>query len=85
MSATNEAAIEEGQRAGVIQDAMLPYVQQAKAELVARLVAMYRSGDTAHDRVVGAMGELTALDNLIQELEYKRRQGFVAQEKEYAG
>lgn len=76
--------IEEGHEAGVIQNVVAPYVIQAKYDLMQRLITMYRSGDTSHDRIVGVMGELTALDNLVQELEYKRRQGYVSQEKEYA-
>lgn len=83
-SADRLETIEEGQRSGVIQDALIPYVRDRKGELVARMIAMYRSKDTDHDKVVGLMGELAALDNLIQDLEYKRRQGYIAQEKEHA-
>lgn len=82
-SADRLEKIEEGQRAGVIQDALIPYVTERKGRLLGKLISMYRGGQTGHDQVVGVMGELTALDDLIQELESKRRQGFIAQEKEH--
>ena len=75
--------IEEGKLAAAAIAYLGAPVWEARENLVNHLIHMYRSGETSHDRLVGAIAELSALDRLMRNLGTVQRRGEVAAAKEF--
>lgn len=76
-------SIEQGRQAAAAAAYLSEPVREAQADTLKKLIQMYTSGDTAHDKIVGAVAELAALDRLIKKLENTQQRGNVAQEQEF--
>jgi hypothetical protein len=82
----NIEAIEEGRQATVIAGAIREYVDSRIRDHVIELMGMYRSGalhPISHDMVLGKVAEITALSDLISDLESKAMRGDVAARREF--
>lgn len=82
-SADRIEIIEEGRQAIQASAYITEPVREYREIVIRKLVNMYRAGDTGHDRLVGGIAEICALDNLMLELENKARLGNVAATKEF--
>lgn len=74
--------MERGKQATVVSAAIEEVLQDYEQSTLTMLRALYRSGKTDHDVLVGKLGELVAMDNLRSELETRQRQGDLAAMKE---
>ena len=67
--------------------ATLAYLREPILELreniILHLINSYRAGHTEHDRLVGAVAELVALDNIIKRMENLQLQGNISAQKEF--
>lgn len=79
----NEEKIERGKEAVFVESVIAPLIEQRVRIILNHLVSMYRGGDIDHDKMVGKIGEITAMYNLISDLESVQRQGDIAAEKEF--
>lgn len=79
----NEQKIERGKEAILVESVVAPLIQKRVDTIISHMVAMYRGGDIDHDRLVGKVAEITAMYNLISDLESVQRQGDIAAEKEF--
>lgn len=77
------AAIEEAKIASVAAAYLLAPVNRASEDIVQRMMKAYRSREMDHDFLVGCVGELTALSDLMKKLENATLQGEIAAEKEF--
>lgn len=82
-SADRIEIIEEGRQAVQVAAYISEPIKEYREKVVKDLVNRYRSEDTGHDRLVGGIAEISALDSLMSNLENKARLGNVAAEKEY--
>lgn len=76
-------AIEQGRQAAAAAAYLAQPVREAQAETLDKLVRMYSNGDTDHDKLVGAVAELAALDKLVKKLENTQLKAEVAAEQEF--
>lgn len=82
----NLEAIEEGRNATVIAGTIRPYIDDRMREHVLALMAMYRNGAVgaiSHDMMIGKVAEITALSDLLSDLESVARRGETAARREY--
>jgi len=75
--------IERGRNATIAQGFILQPVQEARNNIILRLVAQYRSGTASHDAILGGIAEIAALDNLLAYMKNTQQQGNVAETMEY--
>lgn len=76
-------AIDRGRQATLVEAVVTPYISERVAKVTQKLVAAYRSGDLTEQLMTGSIGEITALQDLLRELEHDQRLGIGAAEKEY--
>jgi hypothetical protein len=82
MTEKNLKDMEDGHTAGVIHGLFADFLQQQAVLTVSKMIASYRSNTLDHDKLVGFVGELACIDNIVNELENRQRRGFTAREKE---
>lgn len=75
--------IDRGRRAAVAQGVVTPFIEERIVKINKKLVNQYRSGELTQQLMIGSIGELSALSDLIQELEHAQRIAIGASEKEY--
>lgn len=80
----NEEAIQTAREAQLIQSVIRPYVDDKVKMVVTRMVNDYRAGNTDHDTIVGRIGEIRALMDVVEQLDHAQRMGHAAMQKEYA-
>lgn len=78
----NEHKIEKGREAAYIESVIRPFIQAGMEKIVNKMVTSFRGGKTDHDRLVGYAAQMTALQDLLYDLEGTQRQGIIASEKE---
>lgn len=76
-------AIDRGRKATIVEAVVTPYINERVAKVTQKLVAAYRSGDLTEQLMTGSIGEITALQDLLRELEHDQRLGIGAAEQEY--
>lgn len=59
------------------------YVQQEIMTRIAHLTAAYRSDTLSHDKMIGMIGAIAALQEVMSNLDSIQRQAIQASEKEY--
>lgn len=82
----NIEAIDEGRQATVIAGAIREYVDERMREHVIALMSMYRNGAVgviSHDMLIGKVAEITALSDLLSDLENTARRGETAARREF--
>ncbi len=82
----NIELMEEGRQATVVAGAVRGYVDDRMRERVIELIAMYRNGAVgaiSHDMLIGKVAEITALSDLLSDLETVARRGDVAARREF--
>lgn len=75
--------MERGRIATISSGFLLEPIQEARNNIIQRLVNLYRAGETSHDTILGGIAEIAALDGLMHAMEVEIRQGNVAAAKEY--
>jgi len=78
----NIAKMEAGREASFISSHVKPYVMARIDVIMEQMVGYYRSGTMPHDLLVGKVGEITALLDMISNLESAERQGDYAAQQE---
>jgi hypothetical protein len=74
--------MEEGREASIVASVVVPLINTRITNYVQQLSSMYRGGQYNHDMLLGKVAEITAMLNLISDLESKQRRGDVAAQKE---
>lgn len=75
--------MEAGRTATLALGILREPVEAYREKVLNRLIACYRSGMTDHDTILGGIAELTALDNLIKDMQNTVHKGNVAAEVEF--
>lgn len=75
--------IERGKQAVMAASFILEPIMESREKVLRKLIAAYRSGKADHDLLLGGIAEMTALDNLITELNNAQTQGELAAEQEF--
>lgn len=78
----NIAKMEAGREAAAVDGLVKPYVMARVDVIVEQMVAIYRGGVMPHDVLVGKLGEITGLLDLIYHLEHVQKIGDNAAQKE---
>ena len=80
-------AIEAGRTATWLEGALAPVVDDMMRDRIDKMIAHYRMAATgkplSHDLLVGLVGELTGLHDLLSELERRHRMGDAAAAREF--
>lgn len=82
----NIEAIEAGRQAVAMSGAIRSFVDERMRDHVQGLINMYRAGAVRpldHDQLVGKVAEITALSDLLSDLESVARRGEVAANREF--
>lgn len=82
-SAVRVSKLEKGRRASAVEAAIAETLFEQKDGIVNGMIREYRGRTVTHDYLMGAVGELTALENLRQALESAQRQAAAAGEEEF--
>lgn len=75
--------IEDGQQASSIETIVGPYIQQKITEQVKLLVSHWRADTLPHDKMVGIIGGISALEAMMSDLRSIQQQAWTASEKEF--
>ena len=75
--------IERGKQAVMAATFILEPIMESREKILKRLMAHYRAGTATHDLLLGGIAEMTALDNLVTELNNAQTQGEAAAEQEF--
>lgn len=75
--------IEKGRQAVQAAAFIIEPVRESQEVVLRRLINDYRAGKTDHDRIVGGIAEIAALDKLMAELKNAETQGNAAAQKEF--
>jgi hypothetical protein len=78
----NHQLMQEGEQAVAIRGLIEEFVQDRVRNEVVAMIAMYRNGDTHHDKLVGKVAEIAALESLLSDLNTIQQRGIVARNKE---
>lgn len=83
MDERNLELIADGRTATVVAGAIKVFVDDKIRENVTLLTAIYRNGKIDHDQLVGKVAEITALLDLMSDLESVALRGDVAAAREF--
>lgn len=75
--------IERGRLATQAASFILEPIMESQNKVLRKLINAYRAGKADHDTILGGIAEITALDNLITELNNAQTQGEAAAEQEF--
>jgi hypothetical protein len=75
--------IEEGKIASSIESFAGAYITDKITQHVKLLTAAWRAGDLSHDKMVGIIGGISALEEMIADLGSIQRQAYIAAQKEF--
>ena len=75
--------IQRGRMATVTEAVVKPFVQERVEKIIQKLVFQYRSGGLTDEMMIGSIGEITGLKDLLNELENDQRIGIGAMEREF--
>lgn len=75
--------IEQGKQAVMAAAFILEPIMQRRDLILKRLIMAYRAGKADHDTMLGGIAEITALDNLVTELNNVQTQGEIASQQEF--
>lgn len=75
--------IEKGRQAVQAAAFLLEPILESREKVLKKMIAAYRGGTVTHDLLLGGVAEITALDNLVTELNNAQTQGEVAAAQEY--
>jgi hypothetical protein len=75
--------MEAGNVASTIESIVAPYVGEVMTRKVKLLTGAYRSDTLTHDKMVGMIAEISAMECLISDLQNAQQQGVVASQQEY--
>lgn len=81
--ANREDTIQRGADAARIEMLLGPYIQNEIMMRISHLTAAYRSDDLSHDKMVGMIGAISALQEIMSNLDSIQRQAIQAAEREY--
>lgn len=79
----NLIKIEEARRASAIFGITHTYVNEVISRTVHQMVSGYRNGSASYEFLLGKTAEITALMNLLSDLEASQRKGSEAAKKEF--
>lgn len=79
----HEDILKKGSDAARIEALLGPYIQQEIMLRISHLTAAYRSDTLSHDKMVGMIGAISALQEVMSNLDSVQRQAIQAAEKEY--
>ena len=79
----HEDILKKGSDAARIEALLGPYIQQEIMLRINHLTAAYRSDTLSHDKMVGMIGAISALQEVMSNLDSVQRQAIQAAEKEY--
>jgi len=74
--------MDRGREAGFALAVVVPLINTRITNYVQQLAGMYRGGEYTHDQLLGKVAEITAMLNLISDLESAQRIGDTAAQKE---
>ena len=74
--------MEHGRQATIISGLVKPYVDSKISFLVQEMAAKYRTGEANHDFLLGRTAEITALLNMMSDLERLYKVGVKAANQE---
>lgn len=76
--------ISRGREATVASGLLRPIIDRQVEKVLSELCRSYQAGDTPHDLLVGGIAEITALRELLYELERIHKQGVAASGENHA-
>lgn len=76
--------IERGRQAVQAAAFILEPIMESQNKILRRMINAYRSGKADHASLLGGIAEITALDNLITELNNAQTQGEIAAQQEFS-
>lgn len=71
-----------GREAGVVDALVRPIILEKVSQIVLQMCAYYRGGTLTNDYSRGKIAEISALQDLISQLDSEQRQGDAAAQKE---
>jgi hypothetical protein len=74
--------MERGHTAGLIHAEFRLLLEEQVGQKLLLLVNHYRAETMSHDFMVGKIGEITAIHDILNELEVRERQGISARQRE---
>ncbi len=74
--------IQRGRSASAAIGFIEEFLEDSKAKLISRAVALYRADKLSHDQAIGTLAGLAALEDLIKQLEYAENQGISSAQQE---
>lgn len=73
--------IEKGRDASAIAAMVRSAIDEQMIMACQQLISLYRAGSVDHDLVIGKIGEMAGLQNLLATLETRQKQGIAAMER----
>lgn len=77
--------IAKGREATVVSGILKPMVDEQVTKIVGKMLSQYRAGGITHDQLLGWCAEISALDQLMRDLERIHKQGVAALDQERGG
>jgi hypothetical protein len=74
--------MEDGMNAAVIASIVTPYIQDRITSTVSFLTQAYRGQQLTHDIMLGSIAQISALQDIISNLESTQRQSELAAKRE---
>jgi hypothetical protein len=81
--ANSEKILQKGSDAARIEMLLGPFIQNEISMRISHLTAAYRSDTLSHDKMVGMIGAISALQEIMSNLDSIQRQAIQAAEREY--
>lgn len=75
--------IERGKQANMAASFILEPILESQQKVLQKMISAYRAGKADHGTLLGGIAEMTALDNLITELNNAQTQGEAALKQEF--
>jgi len=76
-------SMEAAREASVAASIVIPLINTRITNYVQQMAGLYRGGQFTHDQLLGKVAEITAMLNLIADLESTQRIGDIAAQKEF--
>lgn len=85
MSEENIELMEIGRRATAAAGVVGNYIREQHGRIIESMVRSYKASTLTHDKLIGQVGELSALADLISNITSDQRRGNTAAEREHSG